>query len=322
MGLVAAPPGVGRRDPGDRRVLRTSHRLTVSFGWFATASLASMLAWVFVPTVVMGWMPTVIISGSMAPAIRPGDVVLIDPGSTDRAAGAVLAFSKEAGSTVLHRVARTPRPGIYVTKGDANADVDSTPVPEAAVLGQGRLLVPFIGYPKVWVQDKGAPVVAAFGLLLVVGRKQRTMLVVAGGLTAGWLTISAAAAFADISSVGPSGLGTTTIHPPTGLNGSCPAGIGIGNQVPVKLAWTASATPGVTGYHVLYDTPPAGGGFVQIGTVTAPQTSFTHNIPSGQVAPGQPHSYTIRTASNQWVSADSAPETVTITAVVFAYVCS
>ena len=295
----------------------------VTLGWFATSYLISMLAWVFVPVVVMGWMPTVIISGSMAPAIRPGDVVLIDPGSTNRAAGAVLAFSKEAGSTVVHRVVRTPQPGIYVTKGDANADVDSTPVPEAAVLGHGRLLVPFIGYPKVWVQDNGAPVVAAaFGLLLVAGRKQRTMLVVAGGLLAGWLTFSATAAFADISSNGPSGLGTTTIQPPTNLNGSCPAGVGIGNQMPVNLAWTASATPGVTEYRVLYDAPPAGGGFVQIGTVTAPQTSFTHNIPSGQLAPGQPHSYIVRTALNQWVSADSAPDTVTITAVLFVYVCS
>jgi signal peptidase I len=323
VALVASSPRVGRRNHEDHRVLRISHLLTVTFGWFVTSYLVSMLAWVFVPALVMGWMPTVIMSGSMAPAIRPGDVVLIDPNSTSRAAGAVLAFSMREGPTVIHRVARTPQPGIYVTKGDANVDVDSTPVPEAMVLGQGRLLVPFIGYPKVWVQDNGAPMVAAaLGLLLVVGRKQRTTMVVAGGLLAGWLTFSATAAFADVRWNGQSGLGTTTVQPPTNLNGSCPAGVGIGNLMPVTLAWTASPTSGVTGYQVLYDAPPADGDFAQIGTVTAPQTSFTHNIPSGQLAPGQPHTYSVRSGLNQWVSADSAPETLTITEVVFVYVCS
>ena len=282
-----------------------------------------MLVWVFVPAVVMGWMPTVIVTGSMAPAIRPGDVVLIDPSSTDRAIGAVLAFSMESGPTVVHRVANSPQAGIYVTKGDANAEVDSTPVPETAVIGQGRLLVPFVGYPKIWGQNHGAPVVAAAcGLLLVVGRKQRTTMVVVGGLLAGWLTFSATAAFADDTSNGPSGLGTTTVQPPINLNASCPAGIGIGNQMPVNLDWTASMTPGVTGYQVFYDAPPAGGGFVQIGIVTPPETSFTHNIPSGQVAPGQPHTYMVRAAVNQWVSADSVADAITITAVVLTYVCS
>lgn len=295
----------------------------VTGGWLVTSYLVSMLAWVFVPAVVMGWKPTVIISGSMAPAIRSGDVVLIDPDSTNREAGAVLAFTLEGGPTVMHRVARVPQPGTYVTKGDANSEVDSTPVPEAAVVGQGRLLVPFIGYPKVWAQDSDAPVVAAgLGLLLVLGRKKRAAVVVAGALVAGWLTYSATSAFADVSSSEQSGLVTTSIQPPTNLNGACPAGIGIGNQVPVSLAWTASSTPGVTGYQVLYDAPPAGGGYAQIGTVTAPQTSFTHNLPSGQLAPGQPHTYRVRAALNQWVSADSTPDTVTITAVVLVYVCS
>ena len=306
-----------------RRVLGIGPRLMVIGGWFVTSYLVSMLAWVFVPAVVMGWTPMVIVSGSMAPAIRPGDVVLIDPESTNRAPGAVVAFNLEEGQTVMHRVARRPQPGIYVTKGDANLEFDSTPVPEEAVLGQGRLLVPLIGYPKVWVQENGAPVVPlALGLLLVVGRRRRITMVVTGALLAGWLTFSATAAFADVTSSGPSGLGTTTVQPPTNLNASCPGGVGIGSQMPVNLTWTASPTFGVTGYQVLYDAPPAGGGFAQIGTVTAPQTSFTHNIPNGQLAPGQPHTYTVRATLNQWVSANSAPDTVTIATVLLVYVCS
>ena len=147
-------------------------------------------------------------------------------------------------------------------------------------------------------------------------------MMVMAALLAAWLIFSATAAFADVSSSGQSGLGTRTVQPPTNFNGSCQGGIGIGNQVPVNLAWTASPTPGVTGYQIFYDVPPAGGGFSQVGTVTAPQTSFTHTIPSGQLAPGQPHTYIVRAALNQWVSADSAPDAVTITAVLFVYVCS
>lgn len=323
VALVASSPRIGQRDPEDRSVPTTGHRLMVIGGWFVTSYLVSMLAWVSVPAVVMGWTPMVIVSGSMAPAIRPGDVVLIDPESTHRGSGAVVAFKLEDGQTVIHRVTGTPQPGIYVTKGDANLEVDSTPVPDEAVLGQGRLLVPLIGYPKVWVHENGAPVVPlALGLLLIVGRRRRITMVVIGALLAGWLTFSATAAFADVTSSGPSSVGTTTVQPPTDLNASCPTGVGIGNQMPVNLAWTASPTQGVTGYQVLYDAPPAGGGFLQIGAVTVPQTSFTHNIPSGQLAPGQPHTYTVRATVNQWVSADSPPDTVTIATVLLVYVCS
>ena len=323
VALVAASPRLGPPQVEARRDRRVGYRLMLACGWFVASYLVSMLAWVLVPAVVMGWTPTVIVSGSMAPAIRPGDVVLIERTSTNRAPGAILAFTLEQGETVLHRVARSPQPGIYVTRGDANPEVDSTPVPEAAVLGQARLVVPLIGYPGVWARDSDRSAIAAgLGLLLVLGRKQRVARLLAIALLAGWLTFSATAAFADVSSSGQSALGTETVQPPTNLNVSCPAGIGVGSQMPVNVSWIASPTPGVSGYQVFYDAPPVGGGFTQIGTTIAAQTSFTHNIPSGQLAPGQPHTYRLRTALNQWVSGDSASDTVTITPVVFVYVCS
>jgi signal peptidase I len=321
--ILASSPRVAHSETEYSQVRGLGRQLSVAGGRFVISYLVSMLAWVLVPAVVMGWTPMVILSGSMAPGILPGDVVLIDPDSSNRSFGAVLAFTLEEGVIVMHRVTEESEPGIYVTKGDANREIDSTPVPEAAVLGQGRLLVPLIGYPKIWVQEGAAFVVAALvGVLLLLARKQRTTLLVAGGLLVGWLAFSATAAFADVSSNTGSSLTAATIQPPTNLSGSCPGGVAVGNPVPVNLTWTASATPGVTEYQVFYDAPLAGGGFNQIGTVTAPQTSFTHNIPSAQVALGEPHTYLVRAVLGPWVSADSAPETVTITEVLLVYSCS
>lgn len=322
MPLVASSPRVAHRDTEDSQVRGLGRQLTVAVGWFVISYLVSMLAWVLVPVVVMGWAPMVILSGSMAPVILPGDVVLIDPDSSYRSPGAVLAFTLEEGVIVMHRVTEQSEPGIYVTKGDANREVDSTPVPEAAVLGQGRLLVPLIGYPKIWIQEGAAFLVAALvGLLLFFVRKERTTLLVAGGLVLGWLVFSATAAFADVSSNTGSSLTAATVQPPTDLSGSCSGGIGVGNPVPVDLTWTASVTPGVTEYQIFY-APPPGGGFSQIGTVTASQTSFTHSIPVAQLALGEPHTYVVRAVLGPWVSADSAPEAVTIKVVVLVYSCS
>jgi signal peptidase I len=321
--LVASSPRIAHRDTEDSQVQGLGRQLSVAVGWFVISYLVSMLAWVLVPAVVMGWAPMVILSGSMAPAILPGDVVLIDPDSSNRLPGAVLAFTLEEGVIVMHRVTEESEPGIYVTKGDANFEVDSTPVPETAVLGEGRLLVPLIGYPKIWVHEGAAFVVAALvGLLLLLARKQRTALLVAGGLLVGWLAFSATAVFADVTSNTGSSLNTATVQPPTNLSGSCSGGIGVGNPVPVDLTWTASPTIGVTEYQIFYDAPPSDGGFAQIGTVTAPQTSFTHTIPDAQVAAGEPHTYVVRAVLGPWVSANSAPETVTITVVLLVYACA
>jgi hypothetical protein len=43
--------------------------------------------------------------------------------------------------------------GSYRTRGDANAAPDSTPVPARDVVGRGRLLVPMVGLPLLWLSD-------------------------------------------------------------------------------------------------------------------------------------------------------------------------
>ena len=131
------------------------------------SATAGLLWWSTVP-VVAGWQPTVVLTGSMAPALQPGDVALIGP--AEAAAGTlpperivlVADPSRDTG-TYLHRLARWEDDGTLVTRGDANRS-DDAPVTADRVLGQVRLVVPVIGLPAVWLRD-GA--VLPLALLLV-----------------------------------------------------------------------------------------------------------------------------------------------------------
>ncbi len=130
----------------------------------------TLAAWVAVPSVVLGWDPHAIVSGSMKPGVAVGDIVLTAPASPDTTydAGTVITFDDPAhpGSLTTHRVVGVEGDA-YRTKGDANRDPDSSLVPRGNVRGVGRIIVPLIGLPVVWVQQ-GNPTAAAAVLLGLV----------------------------------------------------------------------------------------------------------------------------------------------------------
>lgn len=123
------------------------------------------------PSLITDWQGHVIRSGSMEPHISAGDVVLTStlPDSSPVPVGRVVVFrslgSAVAGGPlnaaaaetilVMHRIVATNEDGGYVTAGDANVDVDSTPLVREKITGQGRLLVPWVGLPSRWI-DTGA----------------------------------------------------------------------------------------------------------------------------------------------------------------------
>jgi signal peptidase len=83
-------------------------------------------------------------SGSMAPAIRTGDLIIDTPvtlaNASDLRVGQIISFHASVGSQTIitHRiVAVIDRKGIeyYRTKGDANRAADAAPVPASDVLG-------------------------------------------------------------------------------------------------------------------------------------------------------------------------------------------
>lgn len=110
---------------------------------------------VFIAAVLFGHQPSVLMSGSMSPALEAGDVVLfeeLDPAEVG--IGNVILFETPGRPDVLtaHRVTAVDALArLITTQGDANRDVDSSQVPFDSVKGSGRIAVPLIGLPTMWL---------------------------------------------------------------------------------------------------------------------------------------------------------------------------
>ena len=130
----------------------------------------------------------VVLTGSMAPVIEPGDVVLVTAldGGEDVPMGRVVAFRAAAppprdGEVVLHRVVAQRPDGDFTTAGDANRDTDSAALRRDAVIGRARVLVPWAGLPVLWWHQGTFVVLAAWLLLTALA----VVLVVTGDRTRG-----------------------------------------------------------------------------------------------------------------------------------------
>lgn len=198
-------------------------------GRFAALAWCWAIIWLTVWSVVpasVGWTPTVVTSGSMEPTLPVGSVVHID-GSIDLntiGVGSIIAFEDPAipGLRVTHRITGVEDEGGVVsgfrTKGDANESADSTVVPVENVYGVARLLVPYAGLPKAWVENGQTIVLTAFMMITIVAsvlafdtiqqfvsgrpRKRRPKAVVAVGIAVAAMlgAPSSSAAFSDTTS--------------------------------------------------------------------------------------------------------------------------
>jgi signal peptidase I len=140
---VAALAGVGRLRPV--LSLLASLYLTI---------LLCLVVWVAVPVVAFGWRPQVVLSDSMEPALRTGDVILVADPSAAPAIGAIVLFDDPvSGDAIVHRVVDQDAAGGAVTKGDANLTADPRPLRPEDLRGEGRLLVPLVGAPAAWFQN-------------------------------------------------------------------------------------------------------------------------------------------------------------------------
>ena len=91
---------------------------------------------------VFGFSAAVVVTGSMSPAIEPGDLVVCRS-SADYAVGDVITF-RSGASLVTHRIVGDTPDG-FTTKGDANNVADADPVPRGAVVGKVVFTVPKLG---------------------------------------------------------------------------------------------------------------------------------------------------------------------------------
>lgn len=91
---------------------------------------------------VLGFSAAVVVTGSMSPAIEPGDLVVCRR-AADYAVGDVIMF-RSGAAIVTHRIVGGTAEG-FTTRGDANNVADTDPVPRGAVVGKVVFTVPKLG---------------------------------------------------------------------------------------------------------------------------------------------------------------------------------
>lgn len=133
-----------------------------------------LLAVALVGVRVLGYTPFAVLSPSMSPEYLPGDLVYVKsvpPESIQP--GQVLTFvANEELLVVTHRVVENDAENRrFVTKGDANEDVDAMPVLYENALGVVSFSLPKLGYLSMHLSTASGRYTAAaigFGLLLLL----------------------------------------------------------------------------------------------------------------------------------------------------------
>ena len=127
-------------------------RLARTFGlWCLIGVACGLLALLTVPR-AFGVTPYTVLTGSMEPALAPGDVVLSERRSPLSARpGDVVTFHDPSrdGELVTHRVESLRRAGAsvtFVTRGDANDVSETWTVPADGAIGRATLRVPLLGH--------------------------------------------------------------------------------------------------------------------------------------------------------------------------------
>ncbi|MBF4608483.1 LamG-like jellyroll fold domain-containing protein [Curtobacterium sp. VKM Ac-1393] len=118
-------------------------------------SVLLLALWSSLPT-LLGWHVTTVVSDSMAPGIRTGDVVAAMPVGTEALEpGRVLLVDDpdHDDRLRLHRLERIEQDGGLRLRGDANQTADRSAVAPEAVLGVGVLRFPGVGLPGIWLRD-------------------------------------------------------------------------------------------------------------------------------------------------------------------------
>lgn len=85
-----------------------------------------------------------VISGSMEPTIKVGDLVIINTNDKDIKENDVITYVSPNGSLVTHRVNENSSNG-FITKGDANNTVDEEVVIKDNIVGKYAFKIPYFG---------------------------------------------------------------------------------------------------------------------------------------------------------------------------------
>jgi signal peptidase I len=131
-------------------------RLRTFATWATAAFVLGLLLAAALPA-ALGATSMVVRSGSMTPAIRTGDVVVVKPiAPTDAAIGDIVTFKDPVGSgrLLVHRVRAISRSGDQVeviTKGDANPTQERWRVAADGTIGTVAYRIPLLGFAVGWI---------------------------------------------------------------------------------------------------------------------------------------------------------------------------
>jgi signal peptidase I len=153
-------------------------RLSWLFARSAAAGAIVALVLAAAVPVVFGGRTFTVMSGSMEPNVSTGDMVLTVPIAPGEAAsGDIVTFTDPSpsghGRLLTHRVARSARRGetySFVTKGDANTNVERWTVPADGRIGRVVMRIPKLGYAMAISRKPAARVaLVALPALLLAG---------------------------------------------------------------------------------------------------------------------------------------------------------
>lgn len=153
------------------RVLKTSIAL---LSHFYLVIILTFAATAMIP-MAFHWEPTIVMSGSMEPGVKTGDVIVAMPVPQNRIkeviqVGQVLLAknAEKPGTLITHRVVQVLPDGAgFLTKGDANRSQDDITLLPENIKGVERIRVPYIGIPFQALKT-GDPVPTVIFVLAII----------------------------------------------------------------------------------------------------------------------------------------------------------
>lgn len=133
-------------------------------------TLIIIIGGIFLILYVCGFVPYVVLSGSMEPTIETGSLCFINKNIKYKSIKEkdIIAFKHKNGTLVTHRAVKVTKSGI-TTKGDSNKNTDGNLVKKENFVGKNVFWIPKVGYiVKKFQSTKGVIILITCVVLLFV----------------------------------------------------------------------------------------------------------------------------------------------------------
>ena len=92
-----------------------------------------------------------IMSGSMAPVIKTGSIVIVEK-DAEFQTGDIVTYTI-SNSFITHRISKQIDPDKYITKGDANISDDPSAIYKHQIIGKVVMKIPYLGYILIYLKQ-------------------------------------------------------------------------------------------------------------------------------------------------------------------------